>query len=45
MADIPTSQNPIWRERLTVAAQLAGIIACCGVLTVATLTILNYLAH
>ena len=44
MSDIP---NPMqnWRDRLTVAAQVAGIVACCGVLTVATITILNYFAR
>jgi hypothetical protein len=38
--DIPT--NPKWRDRLQVAAQIAGILACIAALNVAAITISNY---
>jgi hypothetical protein len=44
MTDIPN--HPLkWREFLTVAAQVAAIISCTAVLTVATITLITYLAH
>jgi hypothetical protein len=39
------TRSPRWREGLTVAAQVAAIVACCGVITVATITLLNYFAQ
>jgi len=40
VTDIPS--NPKWRDRLQVAAQIAGILACIAALAVAAITITNY---
>ena len=36
---------PTWRDRLTIAAQIAGIIACCAAVTTASIIVINYLSH
>jgi hypothetical protein len=41
MTNLPI-HTPKWRDRLQIAAQLAGILACIAALAVAAITIINY---
>jgi hypothetical protein len=44
MTDV-SHQIPKWRERLTVAAQIACIIACAAALTGTTIAMINFFFH